>query len=231
MRRGHASDTPGPGGGRGGGRTSGRVEGGRCARAGGGCARAGGGFARAGGRCARAGGRCARAGGRCARAGGGEGGTGQAGAAGRRFLRAQEPSGRGGYTGPCVIFGRRRLVRGPLVGGSPAGGVLVSERLVAGVPIVGLLDRVFFAAVVSRSIWVRRARARDDQARRDRPGGHEASRLTPTECTGRLRFLGWRGTLVTILTREITLRVHNRPQFVHFSGRCHSAPILALTSW
>ena len=155
VRRGHALGTRGAGGGG----TSERVGGEGCAGVGRGCAGAGGG---------------------CAGAGSGGGGTGQAGAAGRRFLRAQEPSGRGGYTGPRVVFGRQRLVRGPLVGGSPAGGLLVGERLGAGVPVAGFLDRVFLRAVVSRAIWVRRARAGDEQARRDRPGGHQAARAHPS---------------------------------------------------
>ena len=70
-----------------------------------------------------------------------------------------------------------------------------------------------------RVVGIRLARARDHQARRHGPGGHEVFRIIPAEQAGTLplflpRVLR-RGTDITIPTRLVTFCTHHRPQSRH----------------
>jgi hypothetical protein len=136
-------------------------------------------------------------------------GSGRDDAGGWCGLNAQEPSSRGGYAGPGAVVNRR--------GGILGGRILDGRGGGRGV-------------VVTSGGTVRQARARDDQARRNGPGGNQASRIIPSSHARMLGVFRWKEILMTILTRLVALCIHNRPQFVHFSGGCHGAPIRTLTS-
>ena len=124
----------------------------------------------------------------------------------RRLAGVQEPSGGGRDAGP----------------GTVAGGWLRGSRLRTG---PGRLV-----------VGIRLARARDDQALRDGPGGHQVFRIIPAEQAGTLPLifpllprvlLG--STNITIPTRLVTFCIHHRPQSRHtFSAKYRSAPILTL---
>jgi hypothetical protein len=146
-------------------------------------------------------------------------GNGRDDAGGWCGLNAQEPSSRGGYAGPGTVVNGR--------GGNLGGGSLRGWNLGGWGVVVTWRSR---AVVVTSGGTVRQARARDDQARRNGPGGNKASRIT----SGRAHMLGFfrrREIFLTVLTRLVALCIHHRPQFVHFSGGCHSALIRTLTSW
>jgi len=114
----------------------------------------------------------------------------------RRRSGAQEPSGGGRDAGPGIV------VEGWLVG----------CRLGVGLGRLGSRPgrlRVRF----------RVARARNDQAQRNRPGGHEVFRIIPAEQAGTLPFflsqVLRRGPDITVPTRLVTFCTHNRPQSRH----------------
>ena len=110
----------------------------------------------------------------------------------RRLAGVQEPSGGGRDAGP----------------GTVAGGWLRGSRLRTGPGRLG--------------VGIRLARARDDQALRDGPGGHQVLRIIPAEQAGTLplffpllpRVLPG-STNITIPTRLVTFCIHHRPQSRH----------------
>jgi hypothetical protein len=121
-----------------------------------------------------------------------------------RWLSVQEPSGRGGYARPRVIFARQVL------------SCLVLQLVLSGkLGVAEVTVQIFTGIGVIGSIRVPLALGRDDQARRNRPEWYQTSRFTPADRAGTLRFFCWRGIVMTILTRLVTLCIHNRPQFAH----------------
>jgi hypothetical protein len=110
----------------------------------------------------------------------------------RRLAGVQKPSGGGRDAGP----------------GTVAGGWLRGSRLRTGPGRLG--------------VGIRLARARDDQALGDGPGGHQVFRIIPAEQAGTLPLffpllprvlLG--STNITIPTRLVTFCIHHRPQSRH----------------
>ena len=110
----------------------------------------------------------------------------------RRLAGVQEPSGGGRDARP----------------GTVAGGWLHGSRLRTGPGRLG--------------VGIRLARARDDQALGDGPGGHQVFRIIPAEQAGTLplffpllRRVLLGSTNITISTRLVTFCIHHRPQSRH----------------
>ena len=120
----------------------------------------------------------------------------------RRRRGAQEPSGGGCDARPGTVVGGRLF--GIRLGGGP-GRLAGSGRLDAGCGRLG--------------VGLRLPRARNDQARRNGPCGHEVYWVIPAEQAGTLpNFLSRvlrRGPDVTAPTRLVTLCTHHRPQSRH----------------
>ena len=100
-----------------------------------------------------------------------------------------------------------------------------ARRLLRG----GLRGRICGGPGFGDVIGLRLARARNHQARRHGPRGHEIFRIIPAEQACLLPIFLRRGTSITIPTRLVTLCIHHRPQSRHISGKCRSVPILTLS--
>jgi hypothetical protein len=126
----------------------------------------------------------------------------------RRLGGVQEPSGRGRDARPGTAADGWLCASGPGVSrlGTGVGG------LVTGVGGLG-------TGVGGLGVGIRLPRARDDQSRRNRPGGHEVFRVIPAEQAGTLPLFLPRvisgGRNATIPTRLVTFCIHHRPQSRH----------------
>jgi hypothetical protein len=128
----------------------------------------------------------------------------------RRSGGAQEPSGGGCDAGPRIVVGGRLFGGGP--GGGPGRRETGRGRLRARSGRLG-------AGSGRLGAGFRLARARDHQARRNGPRGHEVFRIIPAEQAGTLppflpRVLRPRPG-ITVPTRLVTLCTHHRPQSRH----------------
>ena len=131
-----------------------------------------------------------------------------------------------------VPSARGRLPPRRPVPGPPARGRLLAvvRFLIRGivVPLAGI-RLVRGPVLVTRLVTVRdggRPPLGRDQARRRRPPRGEVLRPVPAVPGRTLRFFGWNGLLITILTRPVALSVHRRPQFSQISDEMsRSSPI------
>ncbi len=128
----------------------------------------------------------------------------------RRLGGVQEPSGGGRDAGPGTAAG------GWLCGSGLRTGV---SRLGTGVSRLGTGPGGLGTGFGGVGVGIRLPRARDHQARRNRPGGHEVLRVIPAEQAGTLPFFLPRvipeGGNVTVPTRLVTFCTHYRPQSRH----------------
>ena len=144
----------------------------------------------------------------------------------RRWLGGpQEPSRGGRHAGPGTVV-NGWLAAGLLFGGQLRG---VYRRGLGGLLRGGLRGRICGGPGFGDVIGLRLARARNHQARRHGPGGHEIFRIIPAEQACLLPIFLRRGTQITIPTRLVTFCIHHRPQSRHISGKCRSVPILTLS--